>query len=707
MLQNQINLPEAKASANVVGERVAPSSNSESRNDDFNREFDRQLQNQREVKQEANREANQEAQRKVQQKHELERSQEDRSNRSANVESAKRSSASDVKEQENAQAGETESSKEKESKVSGSVKENQDGNKSLKSSNGESTTDSASAQLASKKTEQEQFKEASQLSFKDLTQALQSADPELSIQSKTEFQTVNSLESLKNPNKSDLINDEESADNDKSASSAATDSIAELLSKESNAEIAIPTNLEQVNSEQVSPDGAETKSNIPVNGEVVANGQQAAESAAKEVGSETKSERQSRLEQLLSGLSEQDVKPRDDVNSQHKASAQSDKESVDSNLIDAESQSKLKWLSSTIENAAANRFEKATEVTSLNEMQTTESAKSEAQKSGLNLLNAELSPITQAINHLKAAEQNNDGLEVDVSRTLSTQTGAANTATQLGHNAAQDKAAQLFKALSPEMQALLTNGGAGNGANNGAHASQGEQNGDEQFELETLLDANLVKAKPGKVEGEGLLRNELNLSSTSQSAILSSLDKADDSSSKPTTIETLGVQLERNFVPAKIENLSQQKHELMIRENILFNKQELANTMQQQVGLMLARNMKSVDIRLDPPELGAMQVRLSVNNEQAAVNFVVSTPQAKEALDAAMPRLREMLEQQGMQLADSDVKQDSGQGQAHESDQAGQSLVGNNGTSEEEDIGEMTQQTVQIPTSPWNVDYYA
>jgi flagellar hook-length control protein FliK len=66
-----------------------------------------------------------------------------------------------------------------------------------------------------------------------------------------------------------------------------------------------------------------------------------------------------------------------------------------------------------------------------------------------------------------------------------------------------------------------------------------------------------------------------------------------------------------------------------------------------------------------------------------------------------------MLEQQGMQLADSDVKQDSGQGQAPESEQAGQSLVGNNGTSEEEDMGEMTQQTVQIPTSPWNVDYYA
>jgi hypothetical protein len=60
-----------------------------------------------------------------------------------------------------------------------------------------------------------------------------------------------------------------------------------------------------------------------------------------------------------------------------------------------------------------------------------------------------------------------------------------------------------------------------------------------------------------------------------------------------------------------------------------------------------------------------------------------------------------------MQLADSDVKQDSGQGQAHESDQAGQGLAGSNNTSEEDELGEMTQQTVQIQTSPWNVDYYA
>ncbi|MDC8830495.1 flagellar hook-length control protein FliK [Alteromonas gilva] len=68
------------------------------------------------------------------------------------------------------------------------------------------------------------------------------------------------------------------------------------------------------------------------------------------------------------------------------------------------------------------------------------------------------------------------------------------------------------------------------------------------------------------------------------------------------------------------------------------------------------------EIRLDPPELGSMQVRLNVSGDSAAVSFVVQSQHAKEALADAMPRLRDMFAEQGINLGESFVsQQQSGQ----------------------------------------------
>ena len=195
--------------------------------------------------------------------------------------------------------------------------------------------------------------------------------------------------------------------------------------------------------------------------------------------------------------------------------------------------------------------------------------------------------------------------------------------------------------------------------------------------------------------------------STLQSISAQSLNTSLDSGNKGAQVEVLGVQMDKTLVQPKLESVANARQEAMIKENVLFNKQELAANMQQQVSLMMARNLKSVDIRLDPPELGSMQVKLNLNGEQAAVSFVVSSQQAKDALEGSLPKLRELLEQQGMQLSDSDVKQEKGQtgdGQPG-GGEAGQ-LAGNfDDESEQEEVAAtMMQQNVN---SPWNVDYYA
>ena len=190
----------------------------------------------------------------------------------------------------------------------------------------------------------------------------------------------------------------------------------------------------------------------------------------------------------------------------------------------------------------------------------------------------------------------------------------------------------------------------------------------------TLTSVKLDSIAEGASSNEIKPNLELNakeLADVKPSTLFSELldTKTSDMDNRSTKVNVAGVTLDKTMQMPKLENLAQAKNEVVVRENILFNKQELANQMQTQVGLMMARNMKSVDIRLDPPELGSMQVKLSVQNDQASVSFVVSSSQAKDALEQSLPKLKEMLEQQGMQLADSDVQHGDGQRQEQAEDE--------------------------------------
>jgi len=84
-----------------------------------------------------------------------------------------------------------------------------------------------------------------------------------------------------------------------------------------------------------------------------------------------------------------------------------------------------------------------------------------------------------------------------------------------------------------------------------------------------------------------------------------------------------------------------------------------------------ARNTMA-EIRLDPPELGSMQVRVNVAGDAASVSFVVQSQQAKDALADAMPKLSDMLSEQGIELGDAQVRKDNSSGQEN-----GQQLAGN------------------------------
>ncbi|HIF9322200.1 TPA: flagellar hook-length control protein FliK [Photobacterium damselae] len=146
---------------------------------------------------------------------------------------------------------------------------------------------------------------------------------------------------------------------------------------------------------------------------------------------------------------------------------------------------------------------------------------------------------------------------------------------------------------------------------------------------------------------------------------------------------------------------------------LLLTKEQAGDQLADKVQMMAAKNLKQIDIRLDPPELGRMQIKLSLHDDnQASIQFQVAHQQTRDLIDQAMPRLRELLLQQGMQLAQSSVHQETSQQfSQHFNQQNGQdsSAFGSGGHSDGSHDGHDDGTVIEgyVTTSSDRVDYYA
>jgi flagellar hook-length control protein FliK len=72
---------------------------------------------------------------------------------------------------------------------------------------------------------------------------------------------------------------------------------------------------------------------------------------------------------------------------------------------------------------------------------------------------------------------------------------------------------------------------------------------------------------------------------------------------------------------------------------------------------MHKQDMPSVQLRLNPEHLGPVLVKIDVHQDQTSVAFTTHNLAVKEAIEAAIPKLREMLGGQQLNLADVNVSQ--------------------------------------------------
>jgi flagellar hook-length control protein FliK len=135
-------------------------------------------------------------------------------------------------------------------------------------------------------------------------------------------------------------------------------------------------------------------------------------------------------------------------------------------------------------------------------------------------------------------------------------------------------------------------------------------------------------------------------------------------------------------------------------------RKDFTGELKDKVMVMMNQKLQQIEIRLDPQELGNVNVKINLQNEQAVVNFTVQNQQAKEAFDQNLGRLKEMLAESGVDVGDANVEQQNKQNDDEALGDGRQSGEGDVTGNELSDLSD-TQTLNLVKGSSTGVDYYA
>lgn len=94
---------------------------------------------------------------------------------------------------------------------------------------------------------------------------------------------------------------------------------------------------------------------------------------------------------------------------------------------------------------------------------------------------------------------------------------------------------------------------------------------------------------------------------------------------------------------------------------------------------MVANDVQQARIQLDPPELGSLEIKMQIQQDQASVQVSAQSHQIKDVLDAGAQRLRDALASEGIELSEFSVSADAEQGasgsKSESEDGSGQGLA--------------------------------
>lgn len=133
------------------------------------------------------------------------------------------------------------------------------------------------------------------------------------------------------------------------------------------------------------------------------------------------------------------------------------------------------------------------------------------------------------------------------------------------------------------------------------------------------------------------------------------------------TPSTAPARPETPTAPASPSTLSEMLETLDLRQN------NWGRVLGHQLSWLVNNRMQEAEIRVNPPELGPVAIRMSLHHNQTNVAFFCHDAAIREAIENALPRLREMLDNQGISLNQAQVfDQPSARQQANSGEQSPQ-----------------------------------
>ncbi len=200
-------------------------------------------------------------------------------------------------------------------------------------------------------------------------------------------------------------------------------------------------------------------------------------------------------------------------------------------------------------------------------------------------------------------------------------------------------------------------GRAAEGADSSARIAQLASRGDAGVEVSTVqsgapVTRDLMELQSGRqrlvVADQVALEGQLSSASTESAA-----------GKTPASTTPLATSLPGLAPPGQAEPTQAARPAALAPLTVPLGDPELGGELAARVNVMLKQGSQEASLQLNPPELGRLDIRIITEGDQARVQFAVHNPDAREIIEQSLPRLREMLEQGGLQLARSDVADQS------------------------------------------------
>lgn len=133
---------------------------------------------------------------------------------------------------------------------------------------------------------------------------------------------------------------------------------------------------------------------------------------------------------------------------------------------------------------------------------------------------------------------------------------------------------------------------------------------------------------------------------------------------------------------------------------------EWGEELSERVTWLVKDKIQIAELRLNPAQLGPLEARINVHNDEASIAFHAPQAAVREALEAALPRLREALAEQGLTLVNVDVSQHGFSEQQRPPAQPG-SLRTASGEATATANQEVVEEESRSSVPEGRVDYYA